>query len=225
MKRTIIVVLGALALLSPPMRPAGAFPLGFSAVGGIGAGYYSMAELNRHLGLLAQTERLQLHGIASGVNFRIEGRVWGLNTFGLTGGYERFWGETDAQGTSSSLSYRTPSDVYTIGAIFVLLRIENVFNLCVGANECFAKSVYGTNELNERRLSEFKGEDRGYEAYAEIHSNFLNPIEVGMQLGYRGLTIDTFNDKYGDVGYFELGRKIEIDYSGVFFYFTTAIRL
>jgi len=225
MKRTFLVVLGAIATLSLPPQPAGAFPLGFSAVGGIGAGYYSMEELNRHLGLIAQAERMQLDGITGGANFRIEGRVWVLNTIGLTGGYERFWGETDGEGTSSSLSYRTPSDVYTIGAIAVLLRIENIFNLCVGANECFAKSVYGTNEFIERRLSEFKGEDRGFEAYAEIHSNFLNPIEVGLQLGYRGLTIETFNNKYGGVGSFEPGRKIEIDYSGAFFYFTTAIRL
>jgi hypothetical protein len=37
--------------------------------------------------------------------------------------------------------------------------------------------------------------------------------------------VDTFSDKYGDAGFFEAGRKIEIDYSGVFFYLTTAIRL
>ena len=225
MKRTFLAVLAALATLSLPPQPVGAFPLGFSAVGGLGAGYYSMEELNRHLGLVAQADGLHLDGITSGANFRIEGRAWAWNTIALTGGYERFWGETDAEGTSSSLSYRTPSDVYTIGVDGVLLRIENVFNLCVGANECFARSVYGTNELIERRFSEFKGKGQGYEAYAEIHTNFLNPIEVGLQLGYRGLTIETMNNKYGDVGFFEPGRKIEIDYSGAFFYFTTAIRL
>jgi hypothetical protein len=224
----IVAAIGVLAMLSSVPQAARAFPLGFSAVGGIGAGYYSMAEMNRHIGLVAQDRKVGLDGIASGVNFRIEGRIWILIPvpFALTGGYEHFWGDTEATGSETTmLSYRAPSDVYTIGAIVVVLRIENVFDLCVGANECFASGVYGTNELVERRLSEFKGKDQGYEAYAEVHTNFLNPIEVGMQLGYRGLTIDTFKSKSGDVGFFETNRKIEIDYSGAFFYLTTGIRL
>jgi len=225
MKRKIFAAFGAVAILSLAPQPVRSFPLGFSAVGGIGAGYYSMGELNTHLRLIARDRSVRLSDIAGGVNFRIEGRVWILNQFGLTGGYEHFWGATDAEGSSSTLSYRAPSDVYTVGGIVVLLRIENVLNLCVGANGCFANTLYGTNELIERRLSEFKGKDQGYEAYAEVHSNFLNPIEVGFQLGYRGLTVESFKDKYGELGYFESGPKIQIDYSGVFFYLTTAIRL
>lgn len=224
MKRTLVVILGSLTILTLPFRSAGAFPLGFSVFGGIGAGYYSMEELNRHLGLLAQSDSLGIDDMTSGVNARLEGRVWGWNTIALTGGYERFWGETDAVGTSATVQFRAPSDVYTIGAIGVLLRVEDVFNLCAGVNACFARSVYGTNEFVERRMSEFKGKNEGYEAYAEAHSNFLNPLVLSLQLGYRGLTINTFKDKYGDVAYYEPGRRMEIDYSGVFFYLTAGLR-
>lgn len=226
MTRRIIPALVALAILSLAAAPAGSFPIGFSAVGGIGVGYYDMAALNQHLGHVAQDLGVaSLDELSSGVNFRIEGRVWMFDQFAATGGFEYFWAATESQGSTSTLSYQAPADVYTFGAIVALLRIEDVFNLCVGSNLCFAESVYGTNEVVARRLSEFKGEDQGYELYAEAHSNFLNPIEVGFQLGYRGLAIKTFKDKYGNTASFEPGIKMEIDYSGAFFYFTTAIRL
>jgi hypothetical protein len=204
---------------------ASSFPLAFSAVGAIGAGYYRMDELNRHLGLIAQDRSVSLDGITGGVNFRVEGRVWVMNQIGLSGGYEHFWAATDAQGSSSTLSFRVPADVYTVGAIVAILRIENVIDLCIGANSCFARSVYGTNEIVERRLSEFKGDNRGYEIFAEAHTNFLNPIEIGFQLGYRGLTIDSYTDKYGREALFEPDRKMQVDYSGVFFYLMTGIRI
>ena len=226
MAHRIISAFVALAVLSLIPAPAGSFPIGFSVVGGIGAGYYDMAALNRHLGLVAQSKGVKFDGLSGGVNFRVEGRIWMYDLFAVTGGYEHFWGETESQGSSSTLSYRTPSDVYTVGTIVALLRIENALNLCVGSNLCFAKSVFGTNEIIARRLSEFKGENKGFELYAEAHTNFLNPIEVGFQLGYRGLAVKTLKDKYGDDAYFEPEHvKMEIDYSGVFFYFTTAIRL
>ncbi|MDD4857928.1 MAG: hypothetical protein PHD74_07460, partial [Candidatus Krumholzibacteria bacterium] len=123
------------------------------------------------------------------------------------------------------LSYRAPADVYTVGAVCLAYRIENVLDLCVGTNLCFVNSVFGTNETVERRFSEYDGDDVGYEMYAEAHTNFLNPIEVGFQLGYRGLKIDTFTDRYGDVAYFEAGRKMVVDYSGVFFYLIASIRI
>jgi hypothetical protein len=221
-----VTALAALTILSLAAAPAGSFPIGFSVVGGIGAGYYDMAALNRHLGHVAQDRGLTtLDGLSSGVNFRVEGRAWMLDLFAVTGGYEHFWGATESQGSASTLSYRAPSDVYTVGAIVAVLRIENALNLCVGSNICFVRSVYGTNEVIARRLSEYKGENQGYELYTEAHTNFLNPIEVGFQLGYRGLAIKSFKDKYGDEALFEPGSKMEIDYSGAFFYFTTAIRL
>lgn len=224
--RTIMTACIAIATLSLAAAPAGSFPLGFSAVGGIGAGYYDMAALNQHLGHVAQDLGVSsLDELSSGVNFRIEGRVWIFDQVAGTGGFEHFWGATSSEGTESSLSYQAPADVYTFGAIVAVLRIENAINLCVGSNLCFAESVFGTNEVIARRLSEFKGDGQGYEVYAEAHSNFLGPIEVGFQLGYRGLAIETFTNKYGDTAFFEPGLKMEIDYSGAFFYFTTAIRL
>jgi hypothetical protein len=223
--KKIVLALGALAILSAVSVPASSFPLGLSVVGGIGAGYYSMGDLNRHLGLIAQSKHITLDDITGGVNARVEGRVWILDQLGITGGYEHFWGATDAEGTSSSLSYRAPTDGYTVGAIVVLLHVPDVVNLCVGVNGCFARSVYGTNELVARRLSEFKGQHQGYEVFGEAHTNFIDPIEVGFQLGYRGLVIDSFTDKYGREAYFDSGMKMRLDYSGVFFYLTTAIRI
>ena len=225
MAHKMITALVALAILSLASAPAGSFPIGFSVGGGIGTGYYDMEALNQHLGRVAQGKAVAFDGISKGVNFRIEGRVWMFDRVAVTGGYEHFWGETESEGTSSTLSYRAPSDIYTVGAIVALLKIENVLNLCVGSNLCFAKSVFGTNEVIARRLSEFKGENQGYELYTEAHTNFLNPIEIGFQLGYRGLALKTFTDKYGNTASFEPRIKMEIDYSGAFFYFTTAIRL
>ncbi len=216
----------ALAILSLAAAPAVSFPIGFSAVGGIGAGYYGMEALNRHLQIVSQDSGLTTLGnLSSGVNFRIEGRIWLYDLVAATGGFEYFWGSTESQGSTSTLTYQAPSDVYTVGAIVAPIRIENVFNLCVGLNLCFANSVFGTNEVIPRRLSEFKGEGRGCELYAEAHTNFINPIEVGFQMGYRRLALKTFTDKYGNTASFEPGNKMEIDYSGAFFYLTTAIRL
>lgn len=220
--RTAVV---SLAVLAAAFSRAESFPLGVSIVGGIGYGYYDMEALNVHLGHVAQERNVKFDGLTGGVNVRIEGRAWMYDFVALTGGFEHFWGETESEGTSSTLSYRAPCDVYTVGAVVAAVRIENVMNLCAGANVCFAHAVYGTNEVIERQFSEYKGENEGYEIYAEAHTNFLNPIEVGFQLGYRGLVIEEFTDKYGDTASFEPSIKMELDYSGMFFYFTTAIRL
>jgi hypothetical protein len=225
MRRIASAAALGLAALALAPGAGGTFPLGVSVTGGIGAGYYDMAELNRHIGLAAQDRHVAIETLTSAINFRVEGRLWLFSQVALTGGYEHLWGDTEAQGTDATLSYRAPSDVYTVGGIVAVLKIENVVDLCVGASRCFASSVYGTNEVVARRLTEYKGTDRGYEAYAEAHTNFLNPIEVGFQLGYRGLAVETFKDKTGEVSFFEPGRKIQIDYSGAFFYLTTAIRL
>ena len=226
-KRTI-AALGALAIIVAADSPAQPFPLGFSAVGGLGVGYYSMSELNRHIGSKRQGLGIGLDELSNGVNFRIEGRVWVLDRAAVTGGYEYYWGETSSEGTSTSLNYRTPTDVYTLGAIVRLVRIKKAFDICLGVNLCMAKSVFEMKEENDsaRRIPSFKGDDSGYEAYAEAHTKFLNPIEVGFQLGYRGLKINSFtNIRDGLAGTFSDGAKINIDYSGVFFYLTTAIRI
>jgi hypothetical protein len=224
MRGTAVALICAAAIIGACDRVC-SFPLGVTVGGGVGVGYYSMDELNEHIGIIGQENALTIKGITNGVNFRVEGRLWYEHIAALTGGYEHFWGETNAVEASSSLSYRTPADVYTLGAIVAVLRLENSFDLCIGMNRCWSKVVFGTNEITGRRLTEFKGEETGYEAYAEIHTNFINPIEVGLQLGYRGIKIETLNDKFGEPGYFDSDRRITIDYSGVFFYLTTAIRI
>ena len=203
---------------------AGAFPLGFSIGGGTGLGYYSMSALNEHIGIVAQESLLSVDELANGVNVRLEGRLWYARIAAITGGYEHFWGKTESV-ESSSLSYQAPADVYTLGILVTFLRFENSFDLGVGANYCRAEAFYRTNETTIRRLAEFTGEDGGFETYAEIHTNFLNPLEIGFQLGYRRLKIETLNDAYGDRAYFEPDLPIEIDYSGVFFYLTSSIRI
>jgi hypothetical protein len=228
MIKSSIAALAALAIVVAAHSPAQPFPLGFSAVGGLGVGYYSMSELNRHIGLKRQAPGISLDDLSSGVNFRIEGRVWVLDRAGVTGGYEYYWGETSSEGSSTTLTYRTPADVYTLGAIVPIVRIRKAFYICLGANLCMAKSVFEKREEKDsaRKLPSFKGDDSGYEAYAEIHTKFFNPLEVGFQLGYRGLKINTLNSvKDGLVATFDEGTKIQIDYSGAFFYLTAAIRI
>jgi hypothetical protein len=55
-------------------------------------------------------------------------------------------------------------------------------------------------------------------------TNFLSPLQFGIMLGYRGLKIKEFEDRYGDLASFEpSGKVMEIDYSGVFFYVTAGV--
>lgn len=225
MKGTPAALACAAALIAGAADGIDAFPLGFSVGGGAGAGYYSMGALNKHIGIVAQENLLTIGELGSGVNFRVEGRVWYRRLAAISLGYEHFWGETDAVEASSSLSYHTPAEVVTLGVVAAALRIENAFDICVGLNRCWVDAVYGTNERTGRRLQEWKGEDAGYEAYAEIHTNFIDPIEMGLQLGYRGVKVRSLYDKFGNLGLFEPGVPIEVDYSGVFIYLMAAIRI
>ena len=204
---------------------AAAFPLGISAGGGIGLGYYSMGALNEHIGIVAQENAITIDPLNNGINFRAEGRIWYGRIAALVGGYEHLWAETETLEATSSITYLAPADVYTLGLVAALFRFENAIDLGVGVNRCWVDVTYGTNEITGRRLAEFDGEDAGYEAYAEIRTNFLNPIEVGLQIGYRGLKVETLSDLYGERGYFEPGFPIEVDYSGVFFSLMTSIRI
>ena len=225
MKRALYAAAGILALTIVQAPPAVSFPIGVSANGAIGYGYYSMGDLNSHLNIVRQTRNIKLDGVGSGVNFKIEGRLWFFNQIALSGGYEHYWAESVSEGSSTTLSFKVPADVYNIGAVVTVLRLENTIDLCIGVNRSSAEAVFGTNEFIDRWLAEFKGKKAGYELYGEIHTNFVNPIEVGLQIGYRGLKIDSMRDKRGDEGLFDDGAKITIDYSGAFFYLTTAIRI
>jgi len=215
---TFALALGACA-------SAHAFPLGFSVAGGIGAGYYSMADLNSHLNNVRQANHIKLDELGSGVNFKADARIWFYDLVAVSGGYEHLWGESVSEGSSTTLDYKTPADVYTLGLVGAVFVVPNVVDLCVGVNRCSAKAVFGTNEVVSRRLAEFTGRNVGFEAYAEVHSNFINPVEVGLQFGYRNLKIQTLYDRRSAVGFFESGDQISLDYSGFFFYLTSAIRI
>ena len=221
-------VLGVFAIITAACMPAHSFSLGFSAVGGLGVGYYSMSELNSHISTKRQDLGITLDELTSGINFRLEGRVWVMDFAGVAGGYEYFWGETSSEGTSTSITFRTPADVYTVGAIVPIIRIKNAFDVCLGANWCFAKAVFEMKEETDvsRIIPGFKGDDSGFEAYAEAQTKFFNPIEIGFQLGYRGIKISSLTSvKDGSEATFADGTKVEIDYSGAFFSLTAAIRL
>jgi hypothetical protein len=215
----------ALALVLGAAPTAHAFPLGFSVTGGIGAGYYSMADLNSHLNAVRQANHIKLDELAGGINFKADGRVWFFERIAVSGGYEHLWGESVSEGSSTTLDYKTPADVYTLGLVGTLLDLPNIVDLCVGVNRLSAKAVFGTNEVVSRRLAEFTGKNVGFEAYAEAHSNFLNPVEVGLQFGYRALKMQTLYDKRHAVGFFESGDQMSLDYSGFFFYLTSSIRI
>lgn len=214
-----------LALAVGASPNAHAFPLGFSVTGGIGVGYYSMADLSSHLNTVRQENHIKLDELKSGVNFKADGRVWFFDRVAVSGGFQHLWGESVSEGSSSTLDYKTPADVYILGLVGTLLDLPNVVDLCVGVNRCSAKTVFGTNEVVSRRLAEFTGKNVGFEAYAEVHSNFINPVEVGLQMGYRSLKIQTLYDRRNQVGFFESGDQMSIDYSGVFFYLTSSIRI
>ncbi len=225
MKKSLGTAAAIFALMVGASPSAHAFWLGFSATGGIGVGYYSMADLNSHLNTVRQASHIKLDELASGVNFKADGRVWFFDRVAVSGGYQHLWGESVSEGSSTTLDYKTPADIYTLGVVGTLLVLPNVVDLCVGVNRCSAKTVFGTNEVVSRRLAEFTGKSVGFEAYAEVHSNFLNPVEVGLQAGYRGLKIHTLYDRRQAVGFFESGDQMSIDYSGFFFYLTSSIRI
>ena len=57
-------------------------------------------------------------------------------------------------------------------------------------------------------------------------TNFVKPLQFGLMLGYRGIKVKSFEDRYGDLAYFEPAHVVmEVDYSGVFFYVTAGVGL
>lgn len=215
----------AAALVATAATGASAFTMGCSVNGGVGASFYSMDDLNDHIRLIARERDLALEDLETGVTFRIEGRLWMNGWAGIAAGYQHFWGESEVETETATLAYHAPADVFHIGVIAAIARIPHAVDLCLGINRCWAATAYGTNEHNEFRLTEFKGRDRGYEAYAEAHTNFITPIEVGLQVGYRGLEIDFLDDKFGGRAFFDEDTPASIEYSGAFIYLTTAIRI
>lgn len=228
MKRISAVLITVFAIMVFSTTAAFPFPVGFGAFGGIGRGYYSMADLNSHIGNVGQDLGIVIDNVSNGINITLQGRVWFFNRISVTGGYQRLWAETEAESAETPLTYKAPCNVYMIGAAGTPFFIPNTFDINIGVNYCFARTTFGTNLDFGRRLREFKGNDTGYEILAEVVTNFIRPVEVGFQLGYRGLKVGELEDKYGrspDEYYDYMGSTFQLDYSGFFFYLTAGIRL
>lgn len=226
MKHAIRLIAVAL-VVAAPWSAAQPFPIGFSARGGIGVGYYSMTELDDHFDEVARDFDLQMPALSKGVNVMLQGRVWLFDFIAACAGFEHFWGESQLDtGDIAPVTYKAPADILTIGGAVKAFSVTDVFDLNLGVNGCFAKATFGTNLLSPRRLSEYKGNDWGFELFAEAASNFLYPVEISVQMGYRRLTVDGLEDKFGDVAYFPGSTApVSLEYSGFMLYLAAGIRL
>lgn len=216
----------AIVAVMLPLRGAEGFPIGLSIHGGLGKGYYSMEELNNNINELRLDLGANMSDLSNGINIMLQGRVWLYNRFGMTATYEHFWGETEITSAENPIVFKAPADVYSIGGILKVIELPMIIDLNVGVSKSFASSIYGTNQDFSRSLDEFKGDDDGYELFVEAMTNFVKPLQFGLMLGYRGIKVQEFEDRYGDIAYLEPSHVVmEVDYSGVFFYFTAGIGL
>jgi hypothetical protein len=225
--RTVSIILVVIILVSAVPAYAGSRPIGLSVSGGIGNGYYSMSALNNHINAIRPELGVQIDDLSSGINLTVQGRLWIYNIGAITAGYQYLYAETEAAG-SASLVYKAPADVYTIGAVGNVYRIPEVLDLNLAVSYCWVSAVFGTNLFSDRRLWEFKGTDNGWEIFAEAVTSFIRPVEIGLQIGYRMLKVENLEDRYGrsPVDYDGwVVDKMELEYSGVFFYLTAGIRI
>jgi hypothetical protein len=226
MKWTRLTALLTVCFVTVPLQAAWSFPIGVSVHGGLGKGYYSMEELNDNINELRLQLGSNLSNLSNGTNILLQGRVWFFDRIGVTATYEHFWGGTEISGAEDPIIFKAPANIYSVGGIINVIVLPLIIDLNVGVNKSFATSVYGTNQDFARRLEEFKGDDDGYEIFVEAITNFVRPLQFGLMLGYRGLKIKNFEDRYGDVAYFEPAHVLmEVDYSGAFFYVTAGIGL
>lgn len=222
-KKTALTIIAVLLIMAPGQNVFG-FPIGLSIHGGLGKGYYSMEELNDNLNELRLELDSNLSDLSNGTNVMLQGRLWFIGRIAVTVGYEHFWGETEIQTVDSQILIKAPANIYSIGGIITPLSLPVFADFNIGASISFGSCIYGTNQEFSRQLEEFKGDDTGYQIYAEAMTNFLTPLQFGLMLGYRGLKIQELEDRYGDLGFFEpSGELMEIDYSGVYFYVTAGV--
>jgi len=225
----ITVVVIAIFMLS---ETSSGFPVSFSVNGTIGGGYYAMSQLNRTLNNLSRTYKIKIEEIDSGINLSLGARAWVLGIAGINAGYEKLLAETTFDNGELLFSYKVPATIYKFGAIVKAYSVPSALDFCIGANVCLIRATYGTNTFYEgdeliatRVLKEYKGEDTGYEFLGEIHTNFLRPLEVGVQFGYRLLKVNEFTNKQGEPVEFEPYVKAKADYSGLFFYIMAGVRI
>jgi len=225
LKGIIFLTIVSIIAVMTTTSDSNAFPLNFSFSGSIGSGYYSMNELNTMIQKTSQEKDIQIDKINKGVNVGLHGRVWLFDTAAVTGGFEHFWAESTTNLGDIPLTFKAPADVYSIGLLAKLHSLASALDVCFGASENFVKSQYGSNLNSGRILREYKSNGKGMTIYAEIHTNFLHPLEVGTQLGYRFMKIKDFKDKNDNPLNFDSSSSGQIDYSGFYFYIMSGFRI
>jgi hypothetical protein len=223
MKRLIAAAL-AVAILAPSAALAD-FPVGFEIKGGVGVGYYSLGEFNDNLEAVRQQTGIIFEDLTSGINVMLEGRVWMFGRIAVTGGYEHFWCEQIMPISSTEyVTYTMPADILSLGGTVHIYRFPKVIDINAGLKGTFAKVVYSTDESG--RFTDNKANDYGWDVYAEINTNFINPVQIGFTLGYRNLSVGGFEDKFGDTPRFiGTDEPVTINYSGMYFYVTAGVAI
>jgi len=225
LKRNIIVAVVSAAVVFFGTGNSNAFPLNFSVSGSIGMGYYNMNELNTMVQQIAQDNKIQIPKINKGINVGLHGRIWLFDIAAVTGEYEHFWAESTANLDPVPLTFKAPADVYSIGVLAKAYSSASAFDVCVGLSGNFVKSQYGSNIGSGRILREYKSDGKGITIYTEVHTNFLHPLEIGTQLGYRFMKIKDFKDKFDNKLYFNPGSTATIDYGGFYFNIMSGFRI
>ncbi|MBN2185171.1 MAG: hypothetical protein JW746_07565 [Candidatus Krumholzibacteriota bacterium] len=226
MKKAIVLVI-ILSILIPGTVKAVPFPVSFSAKGGIGTGYFSMSEINTQITTLRQVYNTNLESIDNGFQVYLDGRVWFFDRIAFIAGFEHYWVEAKMDATEFTLTYKAPASVYILGGAVNVLKFPKLVDINVGARGTYTKAIYGSNEFTESsRLLEYKNNAYGWDIFAEVTTNFINPVEIGMMLGYRSARITDLINKYEDIAVHAVSAtKVELDYSGMFFYITAGVRL
>jgi hypothetical protein len=225
MRKTAVSILLA-AILAIPTSSMADLPIGFEAKGGIGMGYYSMDQLNNHLMMIRNSLNANFSDLTNGFNVFIEGRVWTFGRIAGLAGYEHYWAEVLLNTPVGNVTYRSPSDVYYLGGVVNIFKFPLLVDINAGAKGMFAKAIYASNEEDEDRFEEYKANDYGWDIFAEVNTNFFKPLEVGLTVGYRNMSVGGFENKFGEEPVFTTtGNKVEIEYSGMYFYFTAGVAL
>ena len=222
MKRLTAALLAA-ALLAPAASQA--IPLGFEAKGGIGIGYYSMTEFKDNVQAVREQYGLEYDDPASEFNVMLDGRIWMFGRMAASVGYEHLWADYNMPtGNTEYITYTMPADIVSLGGTVHVYRFPQVIDFNVGMKGTFAKVTFGTDQ--DGTFTDYKSNGYGWDIYGEINTNFLNPVQVGFNLGYRSLKIDGFEDKFGNQAeYIGNGQPVVLDYSGVYFYFTAGVAI
>lgn len=214
----------AAAILVP--SAATAFPLGFEIKGGVGIGYYSMAEFDANVQAVREQYGLEFDDFDNEFNVMLEGRIWMFGRFAASVGYEHLWAEYNMPtGSSSFVSYKMPADILSLGGTLHIYRVPKVIDINAGLAGTFAKVVFGTDQDGDR-FTEYKANNYGWDIYAEVNTNFLNPVQIGFTLGYRNLKVDGFEDKFGNTpDYIGTEEPVILNYSGMYFYVTAGVAI